>query len=185
MTRNAMPEHYPISTQIYKELEGNILSKQYKKLAEERYNAIKALNMPFTKYYKMPIRKTGKSITFIENTIKRGKPVLIDFWATWCLPCIKLLPLVDSIEKVFPNIQVLKLSLDTDLSKWIKFSLEQNLKQNYVVMPNSKLSIVRDYFVSEIPRFVLFDKNGHCVSFNLSLTDNKDLFSLLSKIQNE
>ncbi len=37
-----------------------------------------------------------------------GKPLILDFWATWCAPCISMFPFVDSLQKIFKDdIQIL------------------------------------------------------------------------------
>ncbi|MDE6247210.1 MAG: thioredoxin [Muribaculaceae bacterium] len=47
-----------------------------------------------------------------REAIESGKPVVIDFWATWCGPCIKLGPVVEELAEKYPDVQIGKLNID-------------------------------------------------------------------------
>lgn len=72
---------------------------------------------------------------FEEEVLKSTKPVLVDFWATWCGPCRMIAPIVEEIANEFENIKVGKINVD-----------EQE-----------KLAI--EYGIMSIPTLILF-KNG-------------------------
>ena len=47
-----------------------------------------------------------------REVIESGKPVVIDFWATWCGPCIKLGPVVEELAEKYPDVTIGKLNID-------------------------------------------------------------------------
>lgn len=47
-----------------------------------------------------------------REAIESGKPVVIDFWATWCGPCIKLGPVVEELAEKYDYVTIGKLNID-------------------------------------------------------------------------
>ena len=60
---------------------------------------------------------------FDEVVLNSGKPVLIDFWASWCGPCRMLSPVVDEIAEENDDIAVCKVNVDEEGELAIKFGV--------------------------------------------------------------
>jgi thiol-disulfide isomerase/thioredoxin len=43
----------------------------------------------------------------------RGRPLVVNFWATWCAPCIKEMPDLDRLQREYPGIQVVGIGIDS------------------------------------------------------------------------
>ena len=82
---------------------------------------------------------TITAANFEEEVLKSEKPVLLDFWASWCGPCKMLSPVVDEIADANDAIKVGKVNVDE----------EGELAQRFKVM--------------SIPTLILF-KNGEVVN---------------------
>ena len=71
---------------------------------------------------------------FESEVLKSTKPVLVDFWASWCGPCRMLSPIVDEISEENDNIKVGKINVDE----------QPELAQAFKVMSIPMLAVVKD-----------------------------------------
>lgn len=98
----------------------------------------------------------------------RGKYVFIDFWATWCAPCVAEIPYMMELQKHFADdsrIALVSVSVDADVNVWQNFLKEkQPTWSQYVVDRKNERFIRKEYRMPGIPRFVLIDPEGRFVS---------------------
>ena len=89
----------------------------------------------------------------------RGKTVLIDFWATWCSPCVASMPHLDQVHKDESGLDVVVIAVNLeDQQKASQFMAENAYSFTSVV--DSDKSVMRQYGVDSIPTTFLVDKFG-------------------------
>lgn len=101
---------------------------------------------------------------------QKGKVILIDFWATWCLPCIREIPLLKKYYDEFKNkgFEIIGISLDTERQVIEKFITEKKIEWKIGFSgKGGEDDTFRMYGVDVIPSYWLVDKNGILRGFNL------------------
>lgn len=101
----------------------------------------------------------------------RGKYVLIDFWASWCGPCIKEMPYVKQVydkHNSSGKLQVIGVSTDSNEGKWRSKVAELGLDKKYLQLIDlGGKSVMKSYDFQGIPYLVVISPDGKILEINL------------------
>ena len=97
---------------------------------------------------------TFNKTNFTEEVLNADKPVLVDFWASWCGPCRMFAPIIDAVAEEYPDeVKVGKINVD-----------EEN-------------ELAQQYRVASIPTLIMF-KNGEAVKRSVGVIAKDDVVAL-------
>lgn len=115
-----------------------------------------------------------KDISISLDDLK-GKYVLLDFWATWCAPCIEEIPTLRKLyEKTSKsNFEIISIVGDSPIE-----SLEQLIKKHSISWPqiiSNDLNLIKEkYHINGYPTTYLLNPEGEIIAKNLRAKDLKD-----------
>lgn len=100
----------------------------------------------------------------------KGKVILIDFWASWCVPCRQENPMVAQIYNYYKpkGLEIIGVSLDTDHDAWKGAIKSDGL--NWIHVSDLKGwdgEVVKQYNIGSIPRTILLDSEHKIIGKNL------------------
>ena len=124
----------------------------------------------------------GKALSLSEF---KGKIIYLDFWATWCVPCINDMPYLDGLRKKYadnPNIVFISLNTNAKIADWKQF-LQKNSPQGVQLFidPNHPHQL-DPYNIVTIPRTIVIDKDFKVLSLNGPTPSNPTITKYLDGI---
>ena len=119
----------------------------------------------------------------------KGKIILVDFWGTWCVPCMQALAKSqEEYQRLSPyDIVYMYFANNSPEAKW-KDAIEQNqIKGDNVVHfnlePTEQKAIEQYFQVNSFPSYYLIDQEGNLLPFKVDARDLDALEELIKRIQ--
>lgn len=106
----------------------------------------------------------------------RGKYILLDFWASWCGPCIRLTPVIKEIRDKYSKdkLEIISVTLDNNYNEFQAALKKANT--SWVQIFNDK-DLINKYAIAPIPQIYLIDVNG-IVIYNMEQENDYQLEKL-------
>jgi len=115
----------------------------------------------------------------------KGKVIYVDFWASWCGPCINELPALEKLKEQYVKKGVVFISISTDdqFTAWKSKvdQLKMDSLYSFLLANNKTSQLIKSLDIKTIPRFLLIDKTGKIVSKDAPRPSEKNINALIEK----
>jgi thiol-disulfide isomerase/thioredoxin len=130
-------------------------------------------------FLEMQKKETGSSFLDVKGLDLEGKAVkvsdfygkltVLDFWATWCKPCIAEFPELHKLEEKFDG-KVTFVGIGSKCKKedWEKMAKNQGFHNNIFITEENMDSLSKKYSIHAIPRYIILDANGNLLNTDAS-----------------
>jgi cytochrome c biogenesis protein CcmG/thiol:disulfide interchange protein DsbE len=108
-----------------------------------------------------------KVVTDHGKTITRssfgGKLLVLNFWATWCAPCIAEIPSLDAFQKQFRSQGVVVLGVSIDKNEQLYHRFLERFRVGFETSRDPEANLAADYGTFQFPESYIIDSNGKVV----------------------
>jgi thiol-disulfide isomerase/thioredoxin len=121
--------------------------------------------------------------------LKGEKLTIIDFWATWCKPCLKAIPELNTIYDQFKDkgVSIISINCDGPRSVAKVGPMSKSLKMNYPVLLDIDSTVKTQLNLAAFPTLILVDTKGKIVWIHEGFVsgDEKEIIAQIEKYSNE
>lgn len=159
----------------------NNLSRKYHYLFDEAVNNSKDIEL---------IDHSGERLNF-GNIIEKykGKIIYVDFWASWCAPCLAEMPASKKLREKYADKKIVFVYLATNdkedaWRKAISTAELNDVEDNYFILNNKTSKALEDLNIRSIPRYLIYHE-GKLIQKDASRPSDKQINKVLDKLLRE
>ena len=126
--------------------------------AEEAAGQPRTVEHEYTLNWAPILKHLGASL--LVSTYQAGKVVVVNFWATWCVPCIQEIPSFNKLHKEFggQGVAVVGVSMDEEGAERVQPFLKKHPMEYTVALGSPEMN--QQYKLDSLPVTLVFDRSG-------------------------
>jgi thiol-disulfide isomerase/thioredoxin len=104
----------------------------------------------------------------------RGQLVYLDFWASWCTPCLKSFPWMAKLQQTYQSQGLVVIAINLDTEQKLADDFLQEHPVNFLIGFDPKGTTPLAYSVRGMPSSFIIDRNGNIVSSHIGFNSDKE-----------
>ena len=96
----------------------------------------------------------------VDLTNKKGNIMILNFWATWCVPCKKEMPSLEQLSKLYPEIDIYPINLEKPNKEKTNLFFESLNIKNLNIYFDPEFKLVKSFNMRGVPTSILINKKG-------------------------
>lgn len=128
--------------------------------------------------FALPVIHGGEAGNRVKLSDLQGRAVLLDFWASWCVPCRQQAPIVDRIAQRYDENDVVVLGVNTGESQEVATEYAKKAGLGYTSVWDTG-RVAMEYGASVLPTIVVIDRKGRILTKQSGVTGERALREML------
>jgi thiol-disulfide isomerase/thioredoxin len=134
-------------------------------------------------FYDLPLKDSaGNSVNLSEL---KGKLLVVDFWTSWCKPCIAEIPFINKLSHDYKskNVEFISINLDKNSANWKKALQKNHIEGLQLGDSNSFYSLAAMYSkVLYVGRYLIVDQKGKIINYYAPHPSEPEMRTLIEKL---
>lgn len=110
-----------------------------------------------------------------QLTEYKGKVVYLDFWASWCVPCLRSFPWMNQLQQKYGNENFAVFSVNLDADKSFATAFLNETPASFPVFYDPKGEVAKAFKLRGMPSSYIINRAGEIVSAHVGFSDKKKM----------
>lgn len=107
----------------------------------------------------------------IDLSALRGRPVMLDFWASWCGPCRASIPVLNRVASAHPELAAIGINVEPNLAPARISAAHRGLGARFPSIRDDGWALQEAYRVDSLPTLILIDRTGRVTDVHVGVPD--------------